>query len=123
MKRTLMLGLALTVVMVFAVVSMAATRLGEEADLRVTLTTPLYAEIRGLPSLIHLGDLVFAESYQNKGQKVYFDIITNGDIEVTATITKPFRHVDDQSYWLRSLAYFRLSDGTLVVPHRLEFND
>lgn len=123
MKRSLVLGLGLTLtmVMLFAVVGMAATSL-DEGELRVTVTNPLYAEIRGLPSLVHLGALVFTDSYQNRSQRVYFDIITNGTIEVTATITKPFRHINDQSYWLRSLAYFRLADGTSVVPHRLEFN-
>lgn len=121
MRKFMILSVMLMLVLVSSAVIHAEAL--NQRSMDVTLTTPLYAEIRNLPTEEDLGVLRFSGgAYQNLSKRVYLDIVTNGRIAITPTITKPFRHTEDDNYWLRSLAYFRLADGTPIVEHRLEFN-
>lgn len=121
MKKLLVIALVLGLILSFG--GFVSASLNEDNVIVVNVNNPLYAEIRNLSSLGELPELTFEGGmYQNKSINEYFDITTNGDINFTVEITRPFRHVDNPDYWLRSLVYTRYPNGTQVHPFRLEFN-
>lgn len=123
MKKLVVIGLVLGLALAFGGVTVSADSLDQDSIV-VNVSNPLYAEIRNLASSQELPPLVFANrAYQNSSIREYFDIVTNGDIDFTATITRPFRHLGNPDYWLRSLVYTRFSNGSQVHQHRFEFND
>ncbi|NLS44625.1 MAG: hypothetical protein GX969_02620 [Firmicutes bacterium] len=129
MKRLSVISLVLGLTLLFGSITIVYASPLNQGNIKVNVSNPLYAEIRGLESERVLPDLTFGDgAYQNKSIIEYFDIVTNGDVNFTTTLTGPFSHVDDDDFWLRCLVYVRDASGNSVYktkgghPRQLEFN-